>query len=87
MEHESELRKRQATTPHRPVTPRLLEAQRRERHSMTASRPPQMAAQLGHFRLLKKPKRIGGAGEAIPGSTVAVYSYLALPLRIWVHKL
>ena len=32
---------------------------------MTASRRPQMAAQLGHFRLLMKPKHIGGAGEAI----------------------
>ena len=65
MEQDSEikrLRKQQATTPHRPVkTSRLLEAQRRERQTMTVCRPPQMVAQLGHFRRLNprgKPKRV-----------------------------
>ena len=41
------LRKRQATTPHRPAKiSRLLEAKLR---SKTVSRPPKMTAQLGHF--------------------------------------
>ena len=53
------LRKRQATTPHRPAKrSRLLEAKLR---SKTVSRPPQMTAQLGHFQLLTprgNPKRV-----------------------------
>ena len=54
------LRKRQATTPHRPAKrSRLLEAKLR---SKTVSRPPpRMTAQLGHFQLLMprgNPKRV-----------------------------
>ena len=53
------LRKRQATTPHRPAKrSRLLEANLR---SKTVSRPPKMTAQLGHFQLLTprgNPKRV-----------------------------
>ena len=53
------LRKRQATTPHRPAKrSRLLEVKLR---SKTVSRPPQMTAQLGHFQLLMprgNPKRV-----------------------------
>ena len=65
------LRKRQATTPHRPAKrSRLLEAKLR---SKTVSRPPppQMTAQLGHFQLLtprgnsKRVYSTGGSGQTI----------------------
>ena len=45
------LRKRQATTPHRPV--KRLGYSRRSGESMAVFRTPQMAVQLGHFQLLK----------------------------------
>ena len=68
------LRKRQATTPHRPVKrSRLLKAKLR---SKTVSRPPQMTAQLGHLQLLTprgNPKRVystGGSGQTIPWSAL-----------------
>ena len=63
------LRKRQATTPHRPAKrSRLLEAKLR---SKTVSRPPKMTAQLGHFQLLtprgnsKRVYSTGGSGQTI----------------------
>ena len=69
------LRKRQATTPHRPAKrSRLLEAKLR---SKTVYRPPppppppQMTAQLGHFQLLtprgnsKRVYSTGGSGQTI----------------------
>ena len=68
------LRKRQATTPHRPAKrSRLLEAKLR---SKTVSRPPQMTAQLGHFQLLtprgnaKRVYSTGGSGQTIPWSAL-----------------
>ena len=62
------LRKRQATTPHRPAKrSRLLEAKLR---SKTVSRPPKMTAQLGHFQLLTprgNPKRVYSTFSAFSG--------------------
>ena len=83
-EGESErLGKWQAMTLHHPVKrARLLEAQQRENRSMTASHSQQMAAQLGHFQLLKPRGNLmcacvyntstGGAGTT---GTVVVSSY------------
>ena len=59
------LRKRQATTPHRPAKrSRLLEAKQ------TVSRPPLMTAQLGHFQLLTprgNSKRVYSTFSAFSG--------------------
>ena len=83
-EGESErLGKRQATTLHRLVKrARLLEAQQRESRSMTASHPPQMTAQLGHFQMLEprgnlKPARVYNTSTsgASTAWTVVVSSY------------
>ena len=57
------LRKRQATTPHRPA--RLS---RPKLQSKTVSCPPQVTAQLGHFQLLTprgNPKRVYSTGGSV----------------------
>ena len=71
------LRKRQATTPHRPAKrSRLLEAKLQSKTVSRPPPPPQMTAQLGHFQLLTprgNPKRVystEGSGQTIPWSAL-----------------
>ena len=75
------LRKRQATTPYRPVKrSRLLEAKLR---SKTMSRRPQMTAQLGHFQLLTprgNPKRVYVYSFAISRNFLCFFWLVAIRL-------
>ena len=82
------LGKRQATTPHRPVKKRarLVEAQRRK---YAVSRTPKMAAQLGHFLLLKprgKYKRMYSACRFSSLSILRSFSYFSCELRNTCHS-
>ena len=75
------LRKRQATTPHRPAKrSRLLEAKLR---STTVSRPPKMTAQLGHFQLLTprgNPKRVYVYSFVISRHFLCFFWFVAIKL-------